>query len=444
MKESHSPMSKPNAIAAEQEASQMEEKEEANRVGDSDIAPLTEDTLRILPCERDTITLVHRTRRSRTSGEMVAPLVLTSTSSKKEQNQGVGKLGKRKEPDSHVDKAHRMPLEVDIAILEGGVIPSPSVAITPHDSKGLDGCGDAASDTSIHLADDMLRGHDAVKKPGVFVEKSRARKSRKMRTLYEIINSEGLKNDGKKYISSVEILQAPREKIEHLSHGFHLIQNTEATEIERNNGNEAFPTDSEGTRLIDWLKTVPRKASLHKGEADSKHINNVASASKFATSNLQYSGPGESKQELIGEMKHNMMTELEVVKPSKISQDDRTVQKGHITTEDLPSKHLCGKKAGILASDKEPETHDNIPKKVSSNNKNKRTLVEDGASSQQYFKVWNLNFFMVFLYLGSFSFISYKKLSFSFILYLKIFFRSLNTLGYNHILLLLVQKNILK
>lgn len=397
-------MCTPNAIAEQKEACQMREREQNRRADNSEIVPIAEDTPGILPCEQDTTTVVHQTGGSGTSEGVVAPLRFTFASSDKERDQGLTKLGKRKELEGHAGKAYRMAMGIDT----GGAMPSSSVPAAPHDSKCLDECSDEAPETSVHLVEDMLHHHDAARKLGILVEKPRTRKSRKMRTLNEIINSEGQKNDDKKYNSSesagasgsanIETLDASKQKDEHPNQGCHLVQNTEAAEIKRKNRKEAVPSNGEGTLLIDWLKTVPKKANLHKGEADSKCIDNVAIASKFATMkgldiNFEFSGPGEFKRELIAKKKR---TEVEVVKPS-IPRVDSTVQNGDITREAQLSENSGGKRAGIVISDKELQTHGSIPKKGSSNNKNKRPLVEDGTSSERCFKVWNFSLFMAFV-----------------------------------------------
>ena len=386
------------------------------RANVSEISLLSEDSPKSLSSKWDRTALVHQTGRSGNSSQILKSLSFTLAASDKEQDQRLSKIGKRKELNSHVPE-HSMPLGVDVAIPKDGAVPAPLTRIYRHDSKDLDECGDEASDASIPLIRNLLPYQGDVRKPGITVEKSRPKKSCKMRTLDDIMKSEEIQNDEKNCSSgenavvsgsgSIETPDVSKQKEEQPNHKCHLIINTEPSVIKRKNRKEALTNEGEANCLIHLLKKVPRKTGLHKGEGEGRHINTAECAPKFTTAkgldfNLEDSGCGENKQEMIGEKTRNMMPEVEVVKSSFMPQEDRRAQKGHIITKDRQTANLHPKSSGIIISENELlhkiETHGNIRKEAPlSNKKNKRPLVEDGTSAQQSSKVWNLSFLGVFV-----------------------------------------------
>ena len=379
------------------------------RANISGISFISEDSPKSLPSKCDRTALVHRTGGSRNSDQIRRSLSFTVAASDRERDQSLRKIGKRKELNSHVPE-HSMPLGVDVAIQEDGAFPASLTLIHHHDSKDLDESRDEASDTSIPLIRSLPPSQDDARKQGLTVDKSRPKKSRKMRTLDDIMRSEEIQNDGKNCSSrenagisgsgTIEAHDVSKQKDEQPNHKCHTIQNTELTVIKRKNRMEALTNDGEGSCLIHWLKKVPRKAGLHKGEGEARHINTAPRTHKCTTVkgldlNLEYSGWGENKKETIGEKKRNMMPEVEVVKSSFMPKEDRRAQKGHIITKDPQTNNLHAKSSGIIISEKglhhKIETHDNIHKEEPlSKKKNKRPLVEAGTcgtSSQQRSKV---------------------------------------------------------
>ncbi|XP_020263999.1 protein EMBRYONIC FLOWER 1 isoform X2 [Asparagus officinalis] len=399
-KENKDLMSKPEVVSEGQETYEKREKE-GNvmvRANNSDIALLSPDTPNIWSCRRDRTALAHRTGGKGTCKKIFTSLSFRAPVSDKEQDQGLRRLGKRKQADSLVTKAQRTSmLGVDIETPGDGSPPA-QLTLLSHDSEDLDEFGDEASDTSTQLIKNVLHNQGDARK-----EKSQPRKIRKMRTLDDIMKSVEIVHDEKNCTSSKNVdasggdsIQSPdaSAQTENPNHACYLSQNSGATEIKRKTTKEAVPNDSEGTCLIQWLKKASKKGGSHRGVQGDEHVNVAVSPSKSSTVkdldlNLEYSGKEENKQEIIWKKKQNLMPAMEVQKPSSMPKEDSMTHKDHFIMEKLLDKSFHFKPTGIMISEKfqhrKLETQESNHKKFQlKNKKNKRPLFED--RDQQCFK----------------------------------------------------------
>lgn len=394
---------KSNAVAAERKAFQARQVGEGYiraRPNSFEISPLFGDTPNSLSSKRERNASVHQNGRSGTSVQILRSLRFTVAASNKGQDQELSKTGKRKEPDSRVPHS-RMSPRLDVATATDGALPVPLAHVL-----GLDECSDEESDMSTRLISDLFPSHDDARRADNQMEKHRPKKARKMRTLDDIMKSKETLSDENKCISSenalpndsgnVEVPSESEQADEHPDHVYHLIQDAELLAVKRKNKRENTPKDGEGTCLVQWLKKLPKKGSLHDGEL--RHVKTPKLANVEALNfNIQFSGRVRKNQERIKVQKQNMMPEVEVLTSSLIPQEDCTtpvnnIITNNVITDDLGTKNLHSRSAGTILSWKGAHHKRKTPNNSRhetprSKKKNKRPLPEDATSDQQFFQV---------------------------------------------------------